>query len=597
MNSYKYRKSNISFNKRLRETVNTLKRELKNGNIKTETDYAYTLKSTITEFYKTVGKPSFKLHLASDVPSLYHYNDMISKAKTDMEVIVDGAYNICKDIAYWESEMNDTIDILSKRTDNVYSKALKLERKVKEIRDADTLMFSDDFISDKNTHKENSFETSSYADTANGMITLPPTSNSTISEDFEVKILDSSNGFPGNTHEVYYSIGNLYNDNVKFKGENDPRLELGCILETTSRGSWFEFEMFNISDEIKAETSMIGFKYKEDVYWISDDETLKLDLLLYADYPMTANYINIIGIPKTNDSVSNPILKKVTISDDIVGVQVIEVNKELVDNIVVSFNTQLVKEIKIELEQSERVTTKVCRNFSVVVDPTKIPYFIESGFKDYSKIEKPIHSIEMLGLKYDKSNRSIIYPDSKNKNDFLNKEYVKSKLFYSKGYENNFRSKTDVVEAYRYNIGIKTIDVKFRTYTESCIYISEDFICEEPIRTLTLNSSDFIPNKFKEFLKDNESIYDFIKYFISFDGGGEWHNISPRHKSHLSPCTIIVNSNAAISNRNRNIKYIDILTDPTEFKLKIEITRPEEVNDETPIVYNYFVEVSTEESL
>lgn len=597
MNSYKYRKSNIALDKRLKEIVGRLNREFKNGSIQTETDYVYKMKDAVVSFYKTVGKPTFTFHPASDVPSFTHYVDMVTKAKADMDVLLEGCISISNNLKVSESELNDTVNVLVKRTNNILANVMNLEKKIKSLRNIKNVIYSDSFNTNTNTHRETSEEFSAYADTSSGTLMLPHTSNKRIVDEFETKILDTSNGFPGNTHEVYYSNVVSANNNVRFKGENDPHLSLKSLTENGVKNTWFEFEIFKLSEEIEVATSGIGFMYKEGVRWVTDDNSLILDLELYTENPVKGNYIKITGTPKSNSNVSNPVIKKITISDDITGVQVIHINKELIDDIVVTFTSQYIRKVKIEIEQKEGILTDVCRQFALNVDPVKIPYLAIDEFRDYMQIEKPSYSIELLGLKYDQSNSTIIYPSTKDKNNFLSEEYVKSKLFYSNKSESNYKIKTEVVKATRYSIGLKDIDIRDKKYLDSSVYISEDFISNEPIKTITFNAEDYIPGKFKNFIKKEEDINKFIEYFISFDNGATWIKINPRHKAHIGPCTIVINSNAVVSNRNKNISYIDLITEPNEFKIKIEISRPKEIEDETPIIYGYFVDVSSEEDL
>lgn len=600
MNNYKYRKSTTVFDKRLKEIVSKFKREFNNGKIKTETDYAYNVKQAVINFYNTLGKPSFQLHKASDIPSFPHYIDMVKKAKDDMETLLYGCSSISDSIVISENEMNDTIEMLTKRTDGVLMNVSNLEKKIKSLRNAKDVVFSDTFTKDLNKYKEVNDNYENFADTANGVLTLKPNKNKRIMDGFNIEILNTSNGFPGNTHEVYYSISNLMNNNIKYKGENNPNLNLKNIIRQDSDGSWFEFEMFNLDEDVKAKTSGVGFLYKEDISWITEDDVLKLNLKMYSDTPVKSNFFKITSIPKVNSNVTNPILRKITVSDEMAEVQSITVNKELVDSIIVTFSSQMVKSIIIEIEQPEGYLTDVCRQYALNIDPTRIPYFFNDEFKDYIQIEQPKEtrsSIELLGLKYNQNDSTFTYPSTKNENTFLTNEYIKSQLFYNNKSTNNYKIQNEVVKAIRYSIGIKNIDLRIRSYLENGIYVSEEFVTTEPIKTLTFNSTDYIPIKFKDYLKKDEDFNSFIKYYISFDNGSNWHSINPRHKAHMGPCTIVINSNSIVSNRNKNIIYIDMLYEPSSFIVKIELSRPVEVNDESPIIYEYNVNVSAEEDI
>ena len=119
----------------------------------------------------------------------------------------------------------------------------------------------------------------------------------------------------------------------------------------------------------------------------------------------------------------------------------------------------------------------------------------------------------------------------------------------------------------------------------------------ETIEVIQVLKIDYIPESFNKYLKDGEDETKFIKYYISFDEGAEWHSIFPRSKAHLGPCTIILNSNVAVLNRNKNVIYVDTLSDSATFKIKIELSRPAEIEDETPIVYGYNIDMSAKEDM
>lgn len=600
MNNYKYKKNNIAFDQRLKEVVSKLKREFNNGKIKTETEYAYCVKQSVIDFYNNLGKPSFKLHKASDVPSLPHYINMMNSAKADMLTILLGCTAIGESLYVSENEMNDTMDILTKRTNGVLADVSNLEKKIRSLRNAKDVVFADSFITDVNQYKNTETEYSTFADVTDGMLTLGPIQNRNISKSFDIEILNSSNGFPGNTHEVYYSISNLMNNNIRYKGESNPNMNLSSILNENSSNDWFEFEMFNLDDDVINKTSNVGFMYKEDISWVTTNEILILNLKLYCDNPVRCNFIKISGIPKLNSNISNPIVKNVTISDEIAEVQKIVVDSELTENTIVSFSSQLVKSITIEIEQKDGYLADVCRQYALNIDPSRLLYSQNNDFKNYIQMEQPKSSrpsIELLGLKYNQKTSSLEYPSTKDENNFITQEYVKSQLFYNNKISNNLKVQSEVVKAKRYSIGVKNISIKVKKFLENGIYISNTFISEYPIKTITFNSDDYIPDSFKNYISENESFDDYIKYYISFDDGSIWHNINPRHKAHVGPCTIVVNSNAMVINRNKNISYIDMLNDPSTFSVKIELKRPTNLTDETPIVYGYNLEVSSEEGI
>lgn len=591
MNGYEYRQNNVMFDERLKVEIAKIKREFKNGSIKTQTDYAYSIKKLIIEFYKNLGKPSFQLHLASNIPSYTEYTDMIEKAKSDMNTILLGSNENYTSLQLAKEKTNDSISILTNRLTSVIDITESLEEKINAIRKAADVIFSDDF-------SEN-HDSGVYVSINSGILMLGINKNkSVVNNNIEVEILDTSNGFPGNTHEIYNSIGTI-NNNIKFKGENAPHTDLNIVklnhdeTMTNSINDWFEFEMFNISGDIAEKTNMIGFNYKEGISWVTEDNELKLDLKITLTSSASSNYIILEGSPKSNANISNPIIYQISISDEDTIIQTIDVNKELVGSVLIPFNCQNVKTVTVKLRQSEYMVTKVCRQYMLNIDPTKTSKFIDNDFKGFIEVDEPTQSIELLGLKYDDSTKKIIYPNTITTNTFLDNEYLKSQLFYNTQAINNYKLQQEAVDAFRYSIGVSNLDIRYRKYVESGVYISKTFSSNSPIKQLTLNSDDYIPNVFLNIAGAKDT--DYIKYYVSFDNGNEWIEIYPRHKSHNGSCSIIVNSAVAILNRNPNVIYADMLSDPYTFKIKIELKRPTDITDETPIVHGYHVDVTSKE--
>jgi NADH/NAD ratio-sensing transcriptional regulator Rex len=596
MNGYEYRQDAVIFDERLKQDIAKIQRDFKNGNIKTQTDYAYAIKALLMEFYKNLGKPSFKYYPAGYVPSYTEYTDMISRAKNDMNTVLTGTSSNYTNLTSSKQKTDDSVNVLVNRLEGVISIAETLQNKINAIRRAADVVFSDDFTENKSSGTDVS-GAEAYIDTTNGVLMLGINKNkSVVNNNIEVEILDTSNGFPGNTHEIYNSIGTV-NQNIKFKGENAPHLDLNLVKsshgEKSVSNDWFEFEMFNVSDKIQESTCMIGFHYKEGVSWISDEDELRLDIKFTLASNATSNYIILKGAPKSNANVSNPIIYQLDISDEDTIVQTVDVNQELVGTVILPFECQDVKTITVRLRQSEYLATKVCRQYMLNVDPSKQSKFLDDSFKGFIEIDDPTQSVELLGLKYDNGSGKIIYPNTSTTTTFLDSEYLKSQLFYNTQAKNNYKLKQEAVDAFRYCIGIGEVDIRYRKYVENGTYISKTFTSDKPIKQLTLNSTDFIPQKFLD-LPDAKNT-DFIKYYISFDNGNEWVDIAPRHKAQDGPCSIVVNSATAILNRNPNVTYYDTLNDPVNFKVKIEIKRPSEIVDETPIVYDYHVDITTRE--
>lgn len=590
MNSYKYKPSTVVFDERVKNTLSKLQNEYNFGKSMTKSEYAYKVKQAVFEFYETMGKPTYKFTPASDVPSFIHYKTMVERARNDMAGIIEGCEHINNVLNEMDNILLEETSIINDNISIIDFKVQEIENKIKSISSASSMILSDSFeFNDVNTDDE-STKNFSHADVSEGVCELA-TVDSIASNDFEVSILETSNGFPGNTHEVYETM-----DGVKYVGEVDPRISIQSVT-TKDKKDWFEFEMYNLDNQVRMKTSSVGFKYKEGISWIKEGNELKLDLKISFHTSRVLNILRLNGIPKVNYQTGYPMINEIVIKDNYAGVQVIKYGDYLLENTTIQFKPQVVKEVIIRLSQRDTVITKVARNYALSIDPTKMPYFFNNEFKDFTQIDKPTISIESLGLSYNKKDKSIIYPSTTSNNSFLNKEYTKANLFYStNNATDNSKLFTEVIEAYRYRIGISYIGFEYKQYSENGVYISKLFESKEPIKKITLNAYDKIPRAFY-YVQEDDKDKPFIAYYLSFNNEEEWHRIYPRTMHSQGPCSIVINSFLNVEARNPNVSYIDTLMEYTSVRLRIELRRPIDMIDQSPIVteYNLDIDIDGEE--
>lgn len=594
MNGYKYKPSTVMFDERVKSTLMKIQNDYHNGKVTTKTDYAYNIKQAIYEFYKRMGKPTFEFIAASDVPAFPHYKAMVESAKLDMSNIVEGCEQLNEILSDMNNAMIEETSVINKNILIIDNKVQEIEKKIRTISDASSMVFSDSFEFNNlderyNTDTDELDDKLSHADISERVCCLA-TKNRSYENDFDITVLNSSNGFPGNTHEVYETM-----EGIKYIGETDTRMSLHSMLNPDNKDC-FEFEMYNLDNEVRMKTSSIGFRYKEGISWITEDDELRLDLKITFRLPAKLNTIKLNGMPKVNFQTDHPTIKEIIIKDDYAGVQTINYGGPLLERTTINFKPQTVREIIIKLSQRDSTITKVARSYALSIDPTKIPYFFNDDFKDFTQIDKPTISIESLGLTYNTKDKSIIYPTTSNGDSFLNKEYLKSNLFYSNtNATDNDKLFTEIINAYRYRIGISYLGFENKDYAENGIYISSNFDVGEPIKKITLNAIDSVPASFYKAEDDKTMKSPFIGYYLSFNNEEEWYQIYPRTMHKSGPCSIVINSYLNVESRNQNVFYLDRLIDPTSVRLKIELRRPLSISDETPIVNEYNLDIDGDE--
>jgi len=140
-------------------------------------------------------------------------------------------------------------------------------------------------------------------------------------------------------------------------------------------------------------------------------------------------------------------------------------------------------------------------------------------------------------------------------------------------------------------IGIKNVDIDSFNFREYGEFISNPYTTDECITAISLDAKEYIPG-------DNPEI---LKYYITFDGGVNWHQIYPTHRAYQGVYRYTINTDTisnlltTVDDKERKSKNISLLSDAHSFQLKITMERPKVNNAEysTPVVYQYRLIVET----
>lgn len=587
--TYLANKTNM-INKRCEELVDDIYKEYKSGELSTELDYVYKAKNTIKDFYSKLGKPSFELTKANSTPTSKHYNEMVNKAYNDIELVINET-----------NTLNDVINISydeMKSYTNTYNSIIKkvgneldvVQNNIRSLKAESQYIFSDSFDS-LDYIRNISSKDSVNVKQAEGVMTLNYETERDYSNILNLEILEGSNGFPGNTHEV-----EVLNNKMSFKGQNDARIELSNMLDQ-KKSTWFEYELYNMSDLEYSKTNGFGFSYKEGISWLVKENKLILNLKISLRETRVCNWISLTPFIPNNKNTKSSMIKKVTITDGNFLTQEYIPNKEFNDTYVVNFEPQTIKDIIIEFEQSSTYETDIGHIYTIKNNSNDL-YFDNLKDELYKRVDIFNPSLSALGVKYDPNSNKYILPKyNGDKTSFtqnnLNKEVFTVPFDYG-----SFESNVEILKANRYMIGIKNVTVGNYSYNEKSIYVSEKFTTDENIMFVELESKDYIPNDFKQYRTNLDEEYtgeDFLKYEITFDEGNVWYPIMPKHKVRFYPCAYAINSDILPSMRkNHSVKYIERFLETKSVTIRITLNRPEELIYDTPIVYNYKLSVKTE---
>lgn len=585
MNPFKYNSSNAFLKKEIEIALLKLEKEYNSGKILTKSEYIKAINDVINNITNSFGKPNITFNDIKNVPVKKDFVGVCDKTLSSLVKFVDMNSSLSTIFSENKQDILNSLSLINERIYGVLVDIKTFSNKINDIKSNNTITISNAFsFSDNEADDEiKNFDEIASCDLGSKKLTLPIKKRSSTVNDLIVEILDSSNGFPGNTHEVY----DLSN-NIKFIGESNPRINLLDIdtsdtpYNATSSNEYFEFEMYNLDEEEVFKTGNIGFKYKENVLWVNNDKELKLNLKITAVVPFKTNSLNIIAPIKKNAKTITPIIKRVILIDALAQTEAIVLNTSFEDSILVTFKERDIKSVIIEFVQTESYKTKVCRYYGLLDDYKNISTFISKV--DVAKIEQPVHSINLLNLKYDSVKQKIIYPSTKNKDLFLSDEFIKSSLFYMDNYNNLINR--DIVSANRFSIAIAGLNLTCKEYNPFGVYISKRHYLEDDIKQIVFSANDFIPIHFKD-CKNS------IRYFISFDNN-EWIRIYPKEKPQYGPCCIEINSETILSNRNNNIIYIESLLSVKSVQVKIELYGEKEEKFVTPYVSSYKINLKVD---
>lgn len=568
-----------------RETINNklsllfaqIQHDYNNGKIRTETEYYYRIKSALGEFYQSLTKPTFQFRPAVSTPISSEYNAMITESYNDMQYIIkdcEALGNLVSqsftDAELGREMMQNEISYLSKKIQSIGESIAKNQSN-------GTVVFTELFDSFENFGNSMS-QYSAYLNGDAGILTLMSASNSSPAiKKIEIDG-EFSNGFPGNTHCV-----DTLNKELHFVGQSGMHMSPAVIIDG-HLDTWFEFELFSISDETRRECNSYGFDFDEGVSWINNEEPLRLKLILHLTEAAKCSWVSLRPYLSDVKGVKSCILEKCEVVTASNNVYQTSSNRPFNETLVFPFPPQQVKRIELTFVQPHSYLTKVGHFYYVTTDTSDLSIFQEYDYTDrFARIDGQYPSVGMLGCKYDPSTKWITYPSSDT--DFPETEMVRNELFSVPKSTIAVKAQQEMLDAYRYMIGIREVSVSSDTFAEYGEYVSNAFTTNEVITSITIDSEEYIPGDDPEILK----------YFISLNGGVTWHQIYPMHRAYQGIYKYYVNNDTienllSDSSTEKKSKNLSVVGEPKKIQVKIELNRPKNIEAAeycSPVVYWY----------
>lgn len=215
----------------------------------------------------------------------------------------------------------------------------------------------------------------------------------------------------------------------------------------------------------------------------------------------------------------------------------------------------------------------------------------QSGYTKYNQKVRPINYYDTLGLQFSDLEFSDISGETQSKT--WKKTDKKSwfgdgertHVYSDSGWQVVLQKSITNTEKERYAIGIRDINVFGYSYANKSEIESTTFSVPANIKKISLDVSDHVPPEFDE--------KRYIKYYISA-GGSDWMEINPTSKKPYYSEDGLVPKIYNI-NREEPLKGNIESEEPVrEVKIKIEISRPDQLPYYTPFVNSYKLRMYTE---
>lgn len=447
---------------------------------------------------------------------------------------------------------------------------------------------------------------------APGTLTLgrdPETNN--LSEDAEVTILASSNGFLGNNQEVQDPAEAPVNEatgdkDYVFKATIDRHAEIESILDGEP-DTWIEYEVYKVADEDRDLAKGFNFVYRNDadpdLYEIEDDAILNEDnsLLDWAGGPRgndssalrfdlefdlqeTKTINTITYTPYGLEENRNHPVKVVIVQTSADGTDWLPVEPQNVwigtdanlqaaraaDNVVNgsaiwAFDQRIVRYVRIKIEQPRSIQSNIGHLFYESTQSVTTEVSEDDG-GDVSA-EEEVAGAERL--------EGPIPPLSQPDKYYGKDSYVRGNLVQD----------TEVFQGKRWAIGVRDILIEEVKYKEQSVIVSKPFRVNGVIDRVALDAEIFIPSTFPT----NQL---WVRFYISPDDGLNWYPISRIQDDYFGvPEIVAFNDPLPRQFHEIGVQYYNVNNTVDKIRLKIELTRPGDLPSSTPIVYNYKLKV------
>ena len=639
MEKYRIKHNDNIINLQMQNKVENINEDFARSRLNSFKDSVTSITKNIKNFILNMGEPSFENRQADTILDSQDYNDNVKEIYND----ITNSYSQLNSIHtnaknnYNQSEIYN--DFLKPIANQMQSKANDIPMYIDDPSNIN-LNVREDF----NDLNEISEDSNANVDTTEGIMTLGvKENNNMIDKQTEISIEDDSNGFPGHKREVEIQSQNpnpntKYKEyieekkdrTIKFKNEDKTYILVANSIDG-NRDSVFQYELCNIPDDSKDKLEDFEIQFKGGETWAKapDRGYLSLTLRITLPEPTVTNKLRIdefqppyedagdvkitkLGLSSTVDSEieyvydeSDPTIKQVhgirrqgsLFNFPERNIQVIYLTMEQHSpydthiGIMFCEHRAVIKETDSYLwgtfessETKEKVKRVKCGQVSL----ENLNAAAETSLADVLSVGAGVASGATIGAELGASIGSVGGPIGSVLGGiagaiiggFMASGIVDKEV---EVLSSETRSGIEAFPGWRWALGIRNISLERESYRKKSTMITRNYVVPNEIRKIKMESIEEIPEIFYSNISKQTSYEnkdDWVKYYFSVDDGTTWHRIDTTGKLDDIPNIYVLNSDVIEELKKEDYGYIETDTPPKQIKYKVELSRPDDIEND-----------------
>jgi hypothetical protein len=156
-------------------------------------------------------------------------------------------------------------------------------------------------------------------------------------------------------------------------------------------------------------------------------------------------------------------------------------------------------------------------------------------------------------------------------------------------------------DGWRWAIGLRDVEVMTNTYAPTSSVASINYVLPKEIESASISVNEYIPEAF--WASNLPTRNDWIRYYLSFDGGNTWTRVSPIEHQPIAdvefpPQVVILNSQQPEDMRVDRHAYATTDGPANTIMFRADISRPPgDDSVATPVLHDYTIRISPKEAL